>query len=139
MVFAQLGVFVDGWTLDAAEAVCGPAALDCLATLMDQSLVTAAGGRFEMLETVREYALEVLDRVGGASRPSGAATPRPTPSWPSAPTRVCRAATSAPGWTACTPTARTSASRSASPPRTATRPPRCGCAASGATGSRAAT
>ena len=59
-VFARLGVFVGGWTLEAAEAVCGSAALDGLATLMDQSLVTAADGRFEMLETVREYALERL-------------------------------------------------------------------------------
>ena len=64
-VFAQLGVFVGGWTLEAAEAVCGPAALDGLATLMDQSLVTAADGRFEMLETVREYALERLTEDPG--------------------------------------------------------------------------
>ena len=63
-VFAQLGVFVGGWTLEAAEAVCGPEALDGLATLMDQSLVTAAEGRFGMLETVREYALERLAESG---------------------------------------------------------------------------
>ena len=60
VLFAQLGVFVGGWTLEAAEAVCGPAALDGLTTLMDQSLVTAADDRFGMLETVREYAQERL-------------------------------------------------------------------------------
>ena len=60
VLFAQLGVFVGGWTLEAAEAVCGAAALDGLATLMDQSLVTAAEERFGMLETVREYAQERL-------------------------------------------------------------------------------
>ena len=63
-VFARLGVFVGGCTLEAAEAVCGPEALDGLATLMDQSLVTAAEGRFGMLETVREYALERLAESG---------------------------------------------------------------------------
>ena len=64
-MFARLGVFVGGCTLEAAEAVCGPEALDGLATLMDQSLVTAAEGRFGMLETVREYALERLAESGG--------------------------------------------------------------------------
>jgi predicted ATPase/DNA-binding SARP family transcriptional activator len=59
-LLARLGVFVGGWTLEAAEAVCGPSTLEGLATLMDQSLVNAPGGRFEMLETVREYALERL-------------------------------------------------------------------------------
>jgi predicted ATPase/DNA-binding SARP family transcriptional activator len=57
-LFAALGVFAGGWTLEAAEAVCGPGVLDGLAALVDQSLVTHAGERFGMLETVREYALE---------------------------------------------------------------------------------
>ncbi len=59
-LFAALGVFVGGWTLELAEAVCGEDVLDGLATLVDHSLVTASGGRFGMLETVREYALERL-------------------------------------------------------------------------------
>ena len=63
-----LAVFVDGWTLDAAETVgslCGvPHVLDALATLVDQSLVIRDDGgpdpRFRMLETVREFAREQL-------------------------------------------------------------------------------
>ncbi len=65
-LFAQLGVFAGGWTLDAAEAVCGPEALDGLATLVDHSLVVHAGDRFGMLETLREYALERLAESGEA-------------------------------------------------------------------------
>ena len=63
-LFARLGVFAGGWTLESAEAVCGPDALDGLATLVDQSLVAPGGGRFSMLETVREYALERLTADG---------------------------------------------------------------------------
>jgi tetratricopeptide (TPR) repeat protein len=57
-------VFVGGWTLEAAEAVCGPQALDGLGTLVDHSLVTVDGGRFLMLQTVREFALERLAESG---------------------------------------------------------------------------
>jgi predicted ATPase/DNA-binding SARP family transcriptional activator len=63
-LFARLGVFVDGWTLDAAEAVCGPQALDGLGALVDHSLVVPRRPRFAMLETVREYALERLEARG---------------------------------------------------------------------------
>jgi tetratricopeptide (TPR) repeat protein len=59
-LFSQLGVFNGGFTLSAAEAVCGPAALDGIAALADHSLLSRADGRFQMLETVREYALEQL-------------------------------------------------------------------------------
>ena len=66
-LFAELGVFAGGFTLEAAEAVCGPRALDGIAALTDHSLVTrAAAGRFGMLETVREYALERLAESGEA-------------------------------------------------------------------------
>jgi len=62
-VFARLAVFPAGARLDAAEAVCG-AELDTLAALIDDHLVRridATGDpRFGMLETVREYALELL-------------------------------------------------------------------------------
>jgi predicted ATPase/DNA-binding SARP family transcriptional activator len=63
-LFARLGVFAGGWTLEAAELACGPQALDGLAALADQSLLTRADGRFAMLETVREYALERLAERG---------------------------------------------------------------------------
>ena len=46
--------------MEVAEAVCGPAALDGIAALADQSLVVRSGARFAMLETLREYALERL-------------------------------------------------------------------------------
>ena len=65
-LFAELGVFVGGFTLEAAEAVCGPDALDGIATLVDQSLVTRDGDRFGMLDSIRDYAVEQLtamDRI----------------------------------------------------------------------------
>ena len=62
-LFSQLGVFVGGFTLQAAEAVCGSDALDGIAALADHSLLTRDGRRYGMLETVREYALEQLQDV----------------------------------------------------------------------------
>jgi predicted ATPase/class 3 adenylate cyclase len=56
-LFARLAVFAGGFTLEAAEAVCD-AELDALASLVDKSLVRRENGRFTMLETVREYAVE---------------------------------------------------------------------------------
>ncbi|WP_430393155.1 AfsR/SARP family transcriptional regulator [Actinacidiphila reveromycinica] len=58
-----LSVFAGGCTLAAAEAVCGPDALDTVAQLVDKSLVVAehdrtAGTRYRLLETIHEYALE---------------------------------------------------------------------------------
>src|SRR5439155_7034960 len=72
-LFARLSVFAGGWTLESAEAVCGPglviAVLDGLGALVDASLVRRmelADGelRFAMLETIREYATEQLRRSG---------------------------------------------------------------------------
>lgn len=74
-LLARLAVFVGGWTLEAAEAVCGTEAggaleVDAgLEVLLRQSLVVqrgdAAGApRFGLLATVREYALERLEASG---------------------------------------------------------------------------
>jgi predicted ATPase/DNA-binding SARP family transcriptional activator len=74
-MFGQLSVFVGGWTLDAAEQVCAPIddaeliVVDVLGRLADKSLVVAEGtGRLGMLQTVRDYAREVLaaDRAAAA-------------------------------------------------------------------------
>ncbi|MFF3738648.1 BTAD domain-containing putative transcriptional regulator [Streptomyces sp. NPDC002566] len=68
-VLCRLSVFARGCDLAAAEAVCGPAALDALGSLVDKSLVVATPApdgamRYRLLETVAEYAGERLDESG---------------------------------------------------------------------------
>lgn len=77
-LLARLSVFVGGWTLPAAEAVCVDDGetldvadvLDLLIALVDKSVVVAekrvdGTTRYRLLETVREYARERLaDREG---------------------------------------------------------------------------
>jgi len=58
-VFDRLAVFRGGCTLEAAEAVCD-ADVDALLALVDKSLVRHAGGRFRLLETVHEFAVDQL-------------------------------------------------------------------------------
>ncbi len=58
-LLARLSVFVGGWTLEAAEAVCD-AEVEGLLALLDKSLVRRSGDRYWMLETIREYAAEKL-------------------------------------------------------------------------------
>lgn len=70
----RLAVFVGGWTLEAAEAVCaGEAAGEVLAPLtqlIDKSLVEVESGeqaaRYRLLETIRQYALAKLAASGEA-------------------------------------------------------------------------
>lgn len=62
-LFARLGVFGGGFTLDAAERV-ADATLPRLSPLVDTSLVRRQGNRFGMLETMREFALEQLVAMG---------------------------------------------------------------------------
>jgi predicted ATPase/class 3 adenylate cyclase len=59
-LFAQLAVFAGSFGLEAAEAVCS-AELDVLQSLVDQSLLRhGEDGRFFMLATIKEFALEKL-------------------------------------------------------------------------------
>ena len=68
----RLSAFAGGWTLEAAEAIGAagdivePDVLDLLTHLVDKSLVIseAEGGRYQLLETVRQYAQERLDASG---------------------------------------------------------------------------
>jgi len=71
-LFRRIAVFTGGFTLPAAEAVCGAAAcsgnevLDGLESLLAKSLLqredSVEGPRFRMLETIREFAAEELAR-----------------------------------------------------------------------------
>lgn len=72
-MFARLGVFAGGFTVDAAEAVAGdsdPAGvIDALAVLIDHGPVqrpaeTGPASRPRLLETIREFALEELAARG---------------------------------------------------------------------------
>ena len=74
-LYARLGVFVGGFTLEAAETVCNPEnklnILDGLTALVDNSLLrqeeTPDGEfRFSMLEIIRAYAVERLNESGEA-------------------------------------------------------------------------
>ena len=77
LMLDRLGVFVGGFNLAAAEAVCGlePIAsedvLDMLQSLIEKSLVMLEerddGARYLMLETIREYAREKLALRGDAA------------------------------------------------------------------------
>jgi predicted ATPase/DNA-binding NarL/FixJ family response regulator len=83
ITFTRLGVFAGGFTLDAAEFIARLAPdsrlptpdsiLDAIGALIDASLVqlqpptsSEGGSRYLMLETIREYALELLEQSGEA-------------------------------------------------------------------------
>jgi predicted ATPase/serine/threonine protein kinase/DNA-binding CsgD family transcriptional regulator len=77
-LFRRLSVFVGGFTLEAVEAICNAfhegaqQAMDGVASLIDKSLLQPTEqsidgvqeSRFVMLETIREYGLEVLAASG---------------------------------------------------------------------------
>ncbi|HLW00251.1 MAG TPA: LuxR C-terminal-related transcriptional regulator [Ktedonobacterales bacterium] len=81
-LFRQLSIFVGGFTLEAAEAVCGAlqadtqragAVLDGVDSLLEKSLLYqmhqhTGESRFSMLETIREYGLECLEASGELER-----------------------------------------------------------------------
>jgi tetratricopeptide (TPR) repeat protein len=72
ILFARLGVFVGGFTLEAATVICARGlrgdvdVFEGISGLLDNSLirmenVASIGPRFRMLETIRDYALKLLD------------------------------------------------------------------------------
>ncbi len=74
-LFARLGVFVGGCTLEAVAAVCDvpvlmPGRTETLAALVHKSLIQAKPGadRYSMLESIRQYALEKLAASGEIER-----------------------------------------------------------------------
>jgi predicted ATPase/DNA-binding winged helix-turn-helix (wHTH) protein len=74
VVLRRLAIFAGGFTLQAAsavaadDAIAAPEVVDCLASLMAKSLVTADAGaaeiRYRLLDTTRAYALEKLAKAG---------------------------------------------------------------------------
>jgi predicted ATPase len=62
-LFRRLAAFADGCTLGAAEDVCG-ADIDTLQSLVEKSLVRLSLERYWMLETIRDYAHELLQATG---------------------------------------------------------------------------
>jgi serine/threonine-protein kinase PknK len=67
--FRKLGIFRGGWTIEAAEKICGKDATDRLSALVDKSLVHRTDGssgepRFFLLELLREFASEKLAESG---------------------------------------------------------------------------
>jgi predicted ATPase/class 3 adenylate cyclase len=65
ILFARLAVFRGGCTLEAAEQVV-EAELDTLQSLVDKNLLRHSSERFWMLQTIREYARELLEDGGEA-------------------------------------------------------------------------
>jgi len=72
LLFTRLGVFVGGWTIEAAEVVCAGAGtgdvLEPLTRLVDNSLVQVEprgdAVRYDLLETIRQYVWEKLAASG---------------------------------------------------------------------------
>ena len=67
LLFERFSVFRGGATLEAAEQIC-EADIDTFQSLIDKSLLRRDGERVWMLETLREYAAEQLERHGEADR-----------------------------------------------------------------------
>ncbi len=74
MMFRRLSVFVGGWTVEAAEAVCSDdfstkvSVVDSLSSLVDKSLVAVTrakdAARYHMLAVTRKYGYDALQSSG---------------------------------------------------------------------------
>jgi len=75
----RLGVFIGGWTLESAEAICAGdgldayAVLDLVESLLNKSMIAADlehghEARYRMLDTMREYARDKLNDAGESER-----------------------------------------------------------------------
>jgi non-specific serine/threonine protein kinase len=78
LLLARVSVFAGGWTLEAAEAVCGSVPLerehilDLLGQLVDKSLILVEPGdggvpRYRLLEPLRQFAAERLAERGATA------------------------------------------------------------------------
>lgn len=82
VLLRRLSVFVAGWTLEAAEAICAWGeledydVLDTLSQLVDKSLVLTVQlfgcARYRLLESVREYSREKILETGAEADEAGA-------------------------------------------------------------------
>ena len=74
LLLQRLSVFAGGWSLEAAESVCGdegPAVLSSLASLVEKSLVVrnlrGKSKRYALLESTRDFAREAINAREAAS------------------------------------------------------------------------
>jgi predicted ATPase/DNA-binding SARP family transcriptional activator len=66
-LWRRFAIFHGGADVTAVERVC-EADIDLLGALVDKSLLVLSGGRYRMLETIREYGLERLAAAGERER-----------------------------------------------------------------------
>jgi non-specific serine/threonine protein kinase len=67
-LWAELSVFPGGFGLAAAERVCGPGTAATLSRLVEKSILSVAGDRYELLDTMREFGAEHLGAAAGRVR-----------------------------------------------------------------------